>query len=309
MINGLCMGRLLDEASELLMKMEEEGCSPDFYLYNILVQGFLQNNGTQKALQLLHIMDRAISVDPCTVTLLVKLLSNDGLDNSSKEMLHEVPMLLWFSEMVFVIVFTRTNFNMDGYCLCGQVDEARKMFDVMVSRGCAPNVFTYNILINGYCKIKNIDEAMNLFKEMSRKGLLPDTITYTTLIGGMCQTRRPQDALLLLMRYGLCNNQRLNEALALFEKIEKAGLVPDIVVYNNLIEGMCKAGKLNDARKLCSSRSAKGFKPTISTYNIMIARLCKGRLPDEANKLLMKMEEEGCSPDFYSYNLLVQGFL
>ncbi|CAL5365129.1 unnamed protein product [Camellia sinensis] len=88
MINGLCKGRLLDEASELLMKMEEEGCSPNFYSYNILVQGFLQNNGIQKALQLLHIMDdRAISVDPCTVTLLGNMLSDDGLDHLSKEML------------------------------------------------------------------------------------------------------------------------------------------------------------------------------------------------------------------------------
>ncbi|KAL7252601.1 hypothetical protein ACSBR1_007214 [Camellia fascicularis] len=89
MINGLCKGRLLDEASELLMKMEEEGCSLDFYSYNTLVQGFQQNNGTQTALQLLHVMDdKAISVDPCIVTLLVKLLSDDGLDNSSKEMVH-----------------------------------------------------------------------------------------------------------------------------------------------------------------------------------------------------------------------------
>ncbi|THF99020.1 hypothetical protein TEA_017935 [Camellia sinensis var. sinensis] len=87
MINGLCKGRLIDEASELLLKMEE-GCSANFYSYNTLVQGFLQNNRIQKALQLLHVMDdRAISVDPCTVTLLVNMLSNDRLDNLSKEML------------------------------------------------------------------------------------------------------------------------------------------------------------------------------------------------------------------------------
>ncbi|KAF5934072.1 hypothetical protein HYC85_030243 [Camellia sinensis] len=54
MISGLCKGTLLDEASELLMKMEEERCSLDFYSYNKLVQRFLQNNGAQKALQLLH---------------------------------------------------------------------------------------------------------------------------------------------------------------------------------------------------------------------------------------------------------------
>ncbi|CAL5441912.1 unnamed protein product [Camellia sinensis] len=76
-------GKLPDEANELLGKMEEEGCSPDFYLYNILVQGFLRNNRTQKGLQFLHVMDdRAIPVDACTATIMVDMLSDDGLDNS-----------------------------------------------------------------------------------------------------------------------------------------------------------------------------------------------------------------------------------
>ncbi|KAI7985623.1 hypothetical protein LOK49_LG14G00537 [Camellia lanceoleosa] len=43
---------------------------------------------TQKVLQFLHVMDdRAIPVDACTATIMVDMLSDDGLDNSSKEML------------------------------------------------------------------------------------------------------------------------------------------------------------------------------------------------------------------------------
>ncbi|CAL5368056.1 unnamed protein product [Camellia sinensis] len=45
MIQGLCEEGLLDEAKELFVKIEQNGCLPNDVTYNIVIQGFL---GQQK---------------------------------------------------------------------------------------------------------------------------------------------------------------------------------------------------------------------------------------------------------------------
>ncbi|KDP32442.1 hypothetical protein JCGZ_13367 [Jatropha curcas] len=66
---------------------------------------------------------------------------------------------------------------MDGYCLHNQVDQAREIFDLMVSNGHTPNVVTYNILIMrilGEMPCKGLlDEALKVFRKMEGNGCLP----------------------------------------------------------------------------------------------------------------------------------------
>ena len=56
MIKGLCNGGLLDDASELLEKMDGNSCSPNDRTYNTIIRGLLQHNKTSKAMKYLHIM-------------------------------------------------------------------------------------------------------------------------------------------------------------------------------------------------------------------------------------------------------------
>ncbi|KAA8534616.1 hypothetical protein F0562_032125 [Nyssa sinensis] len=89
-INGLCKEGLLSEASMLLKKMEESGCSPDGFTYNIIAQGFLRNNETSRALQHLHEMvEKGFSANAATVAMLMHLSDNSGPNQSVLEMLHK----------------------------------------------------------------------------------------------------------------------------------------------------------------------------------------------------------------------------
>ena len=107
---------------------------------------------------------------------------------------------------------------------------------------------------------------------------------------------------------GLCKNNKIGEAMALFQEMEDKRLDHDIVVCNILIDDLCKIKKLTAARELFNSLPLKGLQPNVRTYT-MIKGLCKEGLLDEASELLEKMDGNGCSPNDRTYNTIVQGLL
>lgn len=48
----------------------------------------------------------------------------------------------------------------------GQVGEAYEILELMIKQGKAPNSFTYNTLLSGLCLLGQMDDAMKLFKLM-----------------------------------------------------------------------------------------------------------------------------------------------
>lgn len=76
MINGLCREGLLDEAKELLLKMEETSCIPNYITYNVIVQGFLKSSQCAEAIVLIEKMiERGFSANASTISISVDLLA------------------------------------------------------------------------------------------------------------------------------------------------------------------------------------------------------------------------------------------
>lgn len=90
MIKGLCDHNQLTEACELLRKMEDNMCSPDFYSYDVIVLGLLKNKEIPKVLQLIEEMiDKNITVSASVVEFLADFLSALELNDPSTEMLQK----------------------------------------------------------------------------------------------------------------------------------------------------------------------------------------------------------------------------
>jgi pentatricopeptide repeat protein len=61
--------------------MEEKGCSPDGWIYNTIIRGFINNNEASRAMGLIQEMvERGFSADASTMELIVDLLSQDRVD-------------------------------------------------------------------------------------------------------------------------------------------------------------------------------------------------------------------------------------
>ena len=66
--------------------MDETGCFLNDCTYNSIIRGFLRKNDSSRAIELLHVMaERGFSADSYTKSMLVDLLSADGLHPSSRE--------------------------------------------------------------------------------------------------------------------------------------------------------------------------------------------------------------------------------
>lgn len=71
MINGYCRNGEVNEANELVIKMQESGCLPDGCLINIVIRGFLLQNEIRMAVEYLEILRKnGFSLDAYTESLL-----------------------------------------------------------------------------------------------------------------------------------------------------------------------------------------------------------------------------------------------
>ncbi|KAL4555578.1 hypothetical protein LXL04_038201 [Taraxacum kok-saghyz] len=99
----------------------------------------------------------------------------------------------------------------------------------------APDVAIYKSLINGYFNVSKMEEAMSLFDKMMKKCVEYGAIIYDN-IGLSFRFVKPKCSVELLKQYalvavpdectfkivmeGLCNNNRVDEALSLFQSID-----------------------------------------------------------------------------------------
>ena len=103
----------------------------------------------------------------------------------------------------------------------------------------------------GYGSVENFNEAYNLLERQKRKGCIPNVIAYNCI-------------LTCLRRKG-----KVEEALRILEAM-KMDAAPNLTSYNILIDMLCKAGELEAALKVQDSMKEAGLFPNIMTVNIMI---------------------------------------
>lgn len=175
-----------------------------------------------------------------------------------------------------------------GWGDIGDKDEARKLFDEMIDRGCSLDVQAYNSYLEALCRGGSVDEAYEIFRGMVPKGVDPDACTYSIFIRAYCEAND------------------IHSVFRVLDRTRRYNLLPNVFTYNCIIKKLCKNDKVADAYQLLDEMIGRGVRPDAWGYNSILAYHCDHCEVNGALRLLARMEDDKCMPDRHTYNMLLK---
>lgn len=204
----------------------------------------------------------------------------------------------------------------DMYVKCGQLDDARRLFDEMPVR----DVSSWNALIAGYMKDGMIDVAESLFMGMPSRNVF----SWTAMISGYTQNGYANRALDLFDRMMLENSEVkpnwvtivsilpacahsavLDRGKRIHEICRHNGLDSHSSVQTALIGMYAKCGSLADAKQ-CFDKISPGNRGLAAWNNMITAYASHGRGRD-CVLAFQDMEASGFQPDAITFTALLSG--
>ncbi|KAM2193569.1 hypothetical protein ACFX1X_026489 [Malus domestica] len=148
----------------------------------------------------------------------------------------------------------------DMYGKCGEVEDARKVFDGMPQR----NAVAWNSMIVGYVQNGLNEEAIEVFYEMREEGVEPTQVTLSSFLSastnlGALQDGKQGHAIAVICGIEMTTN--LGSSLINFyskvgliedaESVFSRMLEKDVVTWNLLISGYVQIGEVDKALNMC----------------------------------------------------------
>ncbi|KAF7820008.1 pentatricopeptide repeat-containing protein [Senna tora] len=127
----------------------------------------------------------------------------------------------------------------------------------------------YNILIREFCRRKDSESAWKLLKEMKQNGCEPNITSYNMVIS--C----------------LCTNEKIAEAIQIFQAMEKDYGLSDASTCGIFIHFLCKHGQLVLASEFLDKMIMKGIEPCIATNAAIIKAYFRSEKYEEAHKFVV----------------------
>ncbi|GMH00740.1 hypothetical protein Nepgr_002579 [Nepenthes gracilis] len=146
---------LVNQALCAFHRMKQLHCKPDVYAYNTVIYALCRVGFFKKAKFLLEQMELPgfrCPPDKYTYTIMIGSYCKHSLQTGSRKAIRR---RMW---------------------------EANHLFRMMLFKGFAPDIVTYNCLIDGCCKTYRIGRALELFEDMNKRSCAPNRVTYNSFI-------------------------------------------------------------------------------------------------------------------------------
>lgn len=157
----------------------------------------------------------------------------------------------------------------DGYGKSGMVDEARLVFDQLMS---ILNLIGWNAMMSSYAQQGDKDSVTKLFSTMESRGLVPDRYSFLSVMTAFCNA-------------GLADETEL-----WFRKMESEyKLEPWIEHYTCLVGALGRAGKLEEAKKIAFTMP--NHKPDAAIWRALLSASAHHGNIEMAKEMSRKLQE------------------
>lgn len=177
----------------------------------------------------------------------------------------------------------------DGFIRNGELDEAIKLFDVIIRKGVDPGIVGYNAMIKGFCKFGKMTDALSCLKKMKIAHHTPDEYTYSTVIDGYVK------------------QHDLSSALTMFGLMMKHRFKPNVITYTSLINGFCKNADMITAENVFRGMKSFNLEPNVVTYTVLVGGFFKALQPIKATFIFELMLMNSCLPNDATFHYLING--
>ncbi|KAK9146430.1 hypothetical protein Sjap_006333 [Stephania japonica] len=236
--------------------------------FNFLINSYIKNNYPEEALKIYAFMRNSdTNVDNFTAPSVLKACAQLSWAQQGKE-IHGLVLKTGLDLDVFV-----SNALIQMYTQCGNMDSARKLFEIMPER----DVVSWSTMIRSYGRSKRYAEALDLIREMHVSKIKPSQVALINMINLFAdvadrRTARPMHAYVM--------------------KSSEVG--SDVIPMTTaLIDMYAKCGSAAYARTLFDRLILRN----IVTWTAMIAGHLRCREVEEAARLFVEMQKEGICPN------------
>ncbi|XP_062117156.1 pentatricopeptide repeat-containing protein At3g09650, chloroplastic [Humulus lupulus] len=200
----------------------------------------------------------------------------------------------------------------------------------LLSKLYTPNTRMYTTLMKGYMKVSRVMDAVRMIEAMRHEddtASQPDHVTYTTLVSAFVNSGsmdRARQVLAEMMRIGVtanritynillkgyCKQLQIDQAKELLKDMaEEAGIEPDVVSYNILVDGCILVDDSAGALVFFNEMRAKGIAPTKISYTTLMKAFALSGQPKLAHKVFDEMlNDPRVKVDIIAWNMLVEGY-
>ncbi|TYG74202.1 hypothetical protein ES288_D04G163800v1 [Gossypium darwinii] len=170
-----------------------------------------------------------------------------------------------------VILYTSLLYGWDD-----NLDEAVKVLNSMLKKGCIPNSSTFNTIFKCIQKLRDVNAAHRMYVKMKGYKCTPNTVTYNVLMR-MFASAKSADMVLKLKK-----------------KMDENEVEPNVNTYQILITMYCGMGHWNNAYKRFKEMiEEKCLKPSMPLYEMVLEQLRKAEQLKKHEELVEKMVDRG----------------
>ncbi|KAF8414306.1 hypothetical protein HHK36_002308 [Tetracentron sinense] len=193
----------------------------------------------------------------------------------------------------------------------GKLKEGKIVHSHFLNSKFRADLFIQNTILNMYSKCGSLEDAQNTFDEMPMK----DMVTWTALITGYSQNDRAEDALALfpqMLELGLKPNQFTfasllkasgaapsdNPGRQVHAFCIKYGCDSNVFVGSSLLDMYARCGRMEEAQSVFYGILSKNE----VSWNALIAGHARKGEGEDALRMFWKMQRENFSPTHFTYS-------